>query len=181
MMIKSKFSFANLEISQKEPFGYRRWLRNLYLLDIFADHQLKLPCQQIVLEISEEEDIENMKAFRLIVHRLKNYCFLIAIDDFGKGYSKKQLVIELEPNFIKFDWYFSTDLSISPKKQRFINFNFEYCKGDMETILEGIEEPQDLATAKLLVVSIAKGFLLGKPDLLSEMKAPLNSFKYQLK
>jgi hypothetical protein len=39
----------------------------------------------------------------------------------------------------------STDLSISPKKTDLINLNFEYCKGDMETILEGIEESQDLA------------------------------------
>jgi EAL domain-containing protein (putative c-di-GMP-specific phosphodiesterase class I) len=138
--------------------------------------QITIPCQRIVLEISEGEKIEDMNGFLQIVSRLKNYGFLIAIDDVGKGFSKLQRIIELEPNFIKLDRYFSVDLSTSPKKQRFISLILDYYKGSVKMILEGIEKNEDLATAKLLGIPIAQGFLLGKPGLLSEANTSWESF-----
>jgi EAL domain-containing protein (putative c-di-GMP-specific phosphodiesterase class I) len=136
-------------------------------------NQVTIPRQRIVLEIIEGEKIEDMKAFREIVMRLKNYGFLIAIDDMGKGDAKLQRIIELEPNYIKLDRYFSVDLSLSTKKQRLIHLIMDFCKGCTETILEGIEEPRDLAMAKLLGISMAQGFLLGEPSLLSKGNTPL--------
>jgi EAL domain-containing protein (putative c-di-GMP-specific phosphodiesterase class I) len=172
---------------------YRKNNKNLIFVNVFPStlsnpsffyfleqslNQITIPYQRIVLEINEGETIEDIKAFRQIVFRLKNYGFLIAIDDLGKGFSKIQRVIELEPNFIKLDRYFSVDLSLSTQKQRLIPLVMDFCKGCAETILEGIEEPKDLATAKLLGVSIAQGFLLGKPGLLSEVNTSLQRFNY---
>jgi EAL domain-containing protein (putative c-di-GMP-specific phosphodiesterase class I) len=141
-------------------------------------NQITIPRQRIVLEINEGEKVEDMKVFRQTVIRLKDYGFLIAIDDIGKGDAELQRIIELEPNFIKLDRYFSVDLSVSTKKQKLIRLILDFCKGYIETILEGIEEPQDLATAKLLGVSIAQGFLLGEPRLLSEVNTSWKSIKY---
>jgi EAL domain-containing protein (putative c-di-GMP-specific phosphodiesterase class I) len=133
----------------------------------FLDHllnQLTINCHQIVLEINESKKIEDMNSFCKAVSQLRNFGFLIAIDDVGKGNSDLQKIIELEPDFIKLDRYFSVDLSKSNKKQRLIRFLLDFSKDHSQIILEGIEKPEDLATAKALGISIAQGFLLGKPE-----------------
>jgi EAL domain-containing protein (putative c-di-GMP-specific phosphodiesterase class I) len=148
-----------------------------YFLDKLLS-KITIPCQQIVLEISEGEKIKDMKTFRKIIRNLKSYGFLIAIDDIGKGHSKLHRIIELEPNFVKLDRCFSLDLSISPKKQEIIRIIMDFCKEYTETVLEGIEKPQDLSTAKLLGIPIGQGFLLGEPCLLSKVNKPWKRFTY---
>ncbi|UOF92822.1 EAL domain-containing protein [Fodinisporobacter ferrooxydans] len=127
-------------------------------------HQTTISCQHIVFEINESEKIENTQLFLEAMLRLKNYGFLLAMDDVGKGETSIQKLFELKPDFIKIDKYFSNDLSFSDKKQKFIRFLVDVCKDHGKVILEGIEKPEDLAAAKSLGVPIAQGFLLGKPD-----------------
>ena len=132
--------------------------------------KISISCQQIVFEVIETEKIEDMKLFREVICRLRNYGFYVAVDDIGKGVDDIQKVLELEPHFIKLDRYFSVDLSKSPQKQKFIKLMIDFCRGTSHIVLEGIEKPVDLAMAKILGVPIAQGFLLEKPDLLRNVK-----------
>ncbi|GIM45017.1 diguanylate phosphodiesterase [Collibacillus ludicampi] len=133
----------------------------------FLDHlskQLKVSCSQIVFEINEAKKIEDMTLLYKAVSHLRSYGFLIAIDDIGKGDSDLQKIIELEPDFIKLDRYFSINLSLSNKKQRFINLLMDFTKDYSQIILEGIEKPEDLTVAKELGIPFGQGFLLGEPS-----------------
>lgn len=139
----------------------------------FINHMLKkvtINCHQIVFEINEAEKIENIHALNKVVSLLRDYGFLIAIDDVGKGRSDIQKIIELEPNFIKLDRYFSINLSQSSKKQQLIHLLMDFSKNHSKIILEGIENPVDLATTKALGIPLAQGFLLGKPEISSVLK-----------
>jgi len=145
-----------------------------FSLDNFLN-RISIPCHKIVFEVNESERIENLNLFRTVINHLRNYGFLIAIDDFGKGEADIQKIIELEPQFIKLDRYFSINLFMSTQKQRFIQLMIDFCKGSSQVILEGIEKSEDLAIAKMLGVPIAQGFLLGKPDLLENIYDLLNT------
>lgn len=120
----------------------------------------------IVFEIVECEHISNIPALRQSIAFLRSHNFRIAIDDVGKGSSTLETVLELEPDFIKLDRFFSLDLSLSTTKQKMISLFAEYCKNNSQLILEGIETAEDLAIAKCLGVDIGQGYILGRADLL---------------
>ncbi|MDR4886278.1 EAL domain-containing protein [Fredinandcohnia sp. QZ13] len=120
--------------------------------------------QEIILEISESEFVEQYETFRERIYLLKELGFRIAIDDYGKGYSDIKNILELEPHYLKLDRYFSKNLALSSKKQELISFIKNFCeKYGCNIILEGIERKTDLETAYNLGVQYAQGYLLSKP------------------
>lgn len=125
--------------------------------------RIKIPQQQIVFEINEAESIEDIRPLLEMVTHLRNCDFLIAVDDVGKGDSAIQKIIELDPDFIKLDKYFSVNLSRSNKKQQLIQLFLDFSKEKSQIILEGVENAEELAIAKTLGISMAQGYFLGKP------------------
>jgi EAL domain-containing protein (putative c-di-GMP-specific phosphodiesterase class I) len=124
---------------------------------------------EIVLEIIESEEIFNFNFmdFKDKIRQIKEYGLLIAIDDFGKGFDRFSLLIELESDFLKLDHYFAKDLFNSKQKQLAISLILDYCSNSScSLILEGIESKLDLVAAKAINIPFAQGFLLGKPGLL---------------
>lgn len=122
-------------------------------------------CQHIVFEISELEDIHDQTRLIERIKELKELGFKFAIDDVGKGYSDFQTIIEMEPDYLKVDRYFSQQLSQFPKKQSFIQLVNEYSqRNGCELILEGLETVEDLEVARQLGVKYAQGYLLGRPE-----------------
>jgi EAL domain-containing protein (putative c-di-GMP-specific phosphodiesterase class I) len=125
--------------------------------------------RNIVFEINEAEKISDMRSLRRAIIFLKDKGYTVALDDFGKGESSLQTVIELEPDFVKLDRYFAIDLAVSKEKQAVIQILLDICQDkNMKLILEGIEEPADLAVAKALGVHFGQGYLLGKPIPITE-------------
>jgi EAL domain-containing protein (putative c-di-GMP-specific phosphodiesterase class I) len=122
-----------------------------------------LSSQQIVFEITEQEatDFESIKN---IINFLRKFGLSIAIDDFGNGFLDVQKIIEIEPEYIKLDRYFSQELSRSVKKQDVIKFLLEYCqKFNIDLILEGLETTDDIEVSKMIGVNYGQGFGLDKP------------------
>jgi EAL domain-containing protein (putative c-di-GMP-specific phosphodiesterase class I) len=120
--------------------------------------------KQIVFEINEFELTTNFDLLYQVITTLRKKGFRIAVDDFWKGSMGLRNMLELEVDFVKFDKYFSQKLSVSPKKQKFIELVHNFCKeNNSQVIIEGIEYPSDLAILKILGIPYAQGFLLGKP------------------
>ncbi|CQR46214.1 Putative cyclic di-GMP phosphodiesterase YliE [Paraliobacillus sp. PM-2] len=133
-----------------------------FLEHLLRDNQIRK--DQLVLEISESELIEDPPLFRMHIERLKQQGFHFALDDVGKGYANFDMMIDLEPNYIKLDRLFSYQLDQSKKKQNLIRFFLQYCKeNDIKLILEGLETEEELQVAKAVGITYVQGFLLGKP------------------
>jgi EAL domain-containing protein (putative c-di-GMP-specific phosphodiesterase class I) len=129
------------------------------------------PKRNILFEINEAEKISDIGLLRKVVHFLKDKGYAIALDDFGKGQSSLHTVIELEPDYVKLDRYYAAELAASKQKQNEIQMLLKLCQQkNMKLILEGIEEPTDLAMAKALGVHLGQGYLLGKPLPISEIR-----------
>lgn len=120
--------------------------------------------KEIIFEINESEGIFDIPSFSDGLESLKKEGFMFAIDDVGKGAASLRAIIELKPNYVKMDKYFSINLAISQQKQEMIKSVLTYCENTQtEFILEGIEKETDLKTAQKLGVPNGQGFLLGKP------------------
>lgn len=131
----------------------------------------QMESQEIIFEITEHEIISDIQALKYRICELKEYGFKFALDDVGKGYASVGLIVELEPDIIKMDRYFTTNIEASTKKQTIINFFLHYCeKFNVQLILEGIENEIELTVAKSLGLLYGQGFRLGKPALLCHPK-----------
>ncbi|HJV16846.1 MAG TPA: EAL domain-containing protein [Bacillales bacterium] len=120
--------------------------------------------KNVVFEIIETEKVDDEEKLKEKVQFLKKWGFQIAVDDVGKGWSSLCLIIELEPDFIKLDRYFSIDLANSAKKQKMIKLLLHFFEDtDTKMILEGIETSSDLRMAQSLGIHFCQGYLLSKP------------------
>lgn len=124
--------------------------------------------EQIVLEISESEVIDDFKELKKGISELRELGCLFAVDDVGKGYANFQTIIELEPEYLKLDRYFAQNLYQSKQKQTLIELFVHYSEqSNSKIILEGVENVEEIETAKSLGIQYAQGFGLGRPALLS--------------
>jgi len=124
--------------------------------------------QHITFEIVETERTDNLSLLSERIKLMKSLGYFIAIDDVGKGYSSLNMIIELEPHFIKLDQYFSNNLSQSMLKQKMISSLLDYAQfSNSKVVLEGVEYDVDYLVAKELGIHICQGFLFEKPQRLS--------------
>lgn len=122
--------------------------------------------QRVVLEINEsitEERVWNDPLFARRIQDVREQGFRIALDDVGEGVTSLRKIVELSPDFIKLDRFFSRELSRSGRKQKMVRLFAEYCRNDAGLILEGIEREEDLRQAAVLSVPFGQGYVLGKP------------------
>lgn len=69
--------------------------------------------ERIVLEITEESAVHNCKLFEEAVSYYRNRGFKIAIDDFGAGYGELKMLSVIEPDFVKIDRHFISNIDKS--------------------------------------------------------------------
>jgi EAL domain-containing protein (putative c-di-GMP-specific phosphodiesterase class I) len=127
-----------------------------------------IPTEKVVFELNECGYIKNYDLLKQTIFHLRKKGIQFALDDVGAGYCSVPRMIALEPEILKLDLSLAQNLSKSRVKQRLIEMFVHYCQKDITLILEGIENPCDLAIAKSLGISIGQGFLLGKPAYLGK-------------
>lgn len=177
---KAISSYQNAGYSKKEGYIFVNIFPSTILNPAFPSFVENIllkfsSTQHIVFEISESEIIYDYKIFQHIIFQLKGLGCLIAIDDVGAGNSSMKSIIELEPDYIKLDMYFSEDLNKNIKKQRAVYTYLNYCnETNTKLILEGIEVESDLLTSKKLGVHFAQGYLLGKPKQIENVESYLS-------
>lgn len=131
------------------------------------DKQYHKVCTQMVLELNEtneEHEVWNSETFKDCLRELRKRKIPFALDDVGTGQASLQKLIDLAPEYVKLDRFFSKDLSDSVNKQKIISFFVDYCDSHSKLILEGIETSDDFHTAKDLGVEFVQGYLFGRPN-----------------
>ncbi|MFN3976843.1 MAG: EAL domain-containing protein [Aquificaceae bacterium] len=139
--------------------------------DNFVESVLKLlktynlEPSQIVFELTERESIKNISLAERFCKNLKNKGFLLAIDDFGSGYSSFHYIKSLPVDFVKIDGEFIKDLDVDLKDRIFIESILSLAKGlGIRTIAEWVEREEVYNILKEIGVDYAQGFYLGKPS-----------------
>jgi EAL domain-containing protein (putative c-di-GMP-specific phosphodiesterase class I) len=133
-----------------------------YLNELLAD--VRRRPQNVVIEVSEREAIEDYSAFRAALRHYSELGFSIAVDDTGAGYSSLEAIVELEPDFLKLDISMIRGIHEHLLKQELIKAIVSFSKNiDATIIAEGIETQEELTTLEDLGVPLGQGFLFGRP------------------
>jgi EAL domain-containing protein (putative c-di-GMP-specific phosphodiesterase class I) len=122
----------------------------------------------VVLEITERVALGERQVFRDALRKLKREGFGIAIDDMGSGYSSLKALVEVEPDYLKFDISLVRDIDRSLIKRSLLETLVDLSsKIGAKVIAEGIEMEPELATLREMGVPLGQGRFLGPPVLVS--------------
>jgi EAL domain-containing protein (putative c-di-GMP-specific phosphodiesterase class I) len=135
-------------------------LRNEGLRATLEKYQLEP--ENLVIEISERESIENFAIFRELRDTYHELGVQIAVDDAGAGYSSLQAIMEIAPDYMKADLALVRGIDTDPPRR-------EVVKGlrgvaeriGAEVIAEGIETEEELRVMRELGVRFGQGYLFG--------------------
>lgn len=118
----------------------------------------------LCLEISERHQlgavrgpVEAMRA-----HRARD--LKIAIDDFGTGFSGLQLLYAAEPDFLKIDRFFVSDIATDPKKRLFVTsiVGIAHLLG-ITVIAEGVETLREYYVCRAVGCDLVQGYFVQPP------------------
>lgn len=117
-----------------------------------------------VMEITENSVIDDFAHMRHVVDRLRDQGFRIAIDDAGAGYAGLQTMVEIEPDFIKFDMSLTRHLEGSLVKQKLVGTLRDFCQqAGITLVAEGIKTQAQLDALLALGIAYGQGFLFAHP------------------
>jgi EAL domain-containing protein (putative c-di-GMP-specific phosphodiesterase class I) len=123
-----------------------------------------LPHENVVLEINERVAFDGRADAASVLGELKRQGFRIAIDDMGAGYSSLHSVVEMEPDYMKFDVSLVRNIDRSLIKRSLLETLVELAaKIRAEVIAEGIESETELRAVRELGVRLGQGRYLAAP------------------
>ena len=125
-----------------------------------------VPCDRIVLELTEREALPNMAQVRAMIEELRGTGIRVALDDFGSGFSSFLWLKFLPVDFVKIEGSFVQQIVNDPHDRIMVeHINAMAHEFGLQTIAEYVEDEE---TAKVLVeigVDYAQGYYFGRPAL----------------
>jgi EAL domain-containing protein (putative c-di-GMP-specific phosphodiesterase class I) len=116
------------------------------------------------IEITESAMVGGLPQAAEIIFRLRKMGISMAIDDFGTGYSSLSYLPSLAFDVLKIDRSFVKDLDGQPESESMIRTLIGLAHNfGMRVIVEGVENPKQLAIIKALGANGVQGFLTGRP------------------
>ncbi|MFO0946871.1 MAG: EAL domain-containing protein [Planctomycetota bacterium] len=118
---------------------------------------------RVVVEMPESW-VGNTQEMRGLVKQIRANGMLVAYDDFGAGQSRISDLLEVPPDFLKFDRQLITQLAENRLKQGLVRAVVDACRDlGVTTIGEGIEEREDQRACRELGIDLGQGFGLTRP------------------
>jgi diguanylate cyclase (GGDEF)-like protein/PAS domain S-box-containing protein len=124
---------------------------------------------RISFEITETAAVGDLASARNWVRRLKELGCLIALDDFGVGFSSLGYLRALEVDYVKIDRSFVHDLSTNPTNRALVQaVNTVAQAMGKEVIAEGVESEAHADLLRGMGIDHAQGFHWGRPVEMNE-------------
>ena len=118
----------------------------------------------VVFEISERHALgQPSDAIGPVMH-YKHHGFRLAIDDFGTGFAGLQLLYFAEPDLLKIDRFFISDIADDAKKKVFLAHivNIAHLLGSV-VVAEGVETEREFFACKEIGCDLVQGWLAQHP------------------
>jgi len=129
-----------------------------------ALHDTGLDPATLTLEVTETALMLDPKATAARLHSVKALGVRIAIDDFGTGYSSLAYLRQFPVDALKIDRSFISEIASSGQSAALIHTLVQLGKTlDIETLAEGIEDPDQLRTLQREQCDHGQGFLFSRP------------------
>jgi EAL domain-containing protein (putative c-di-GMP-specific phosphodiesterase class I) len=119
---------------------------------------------RVVFEVVESEKTIDADHLSRILSRYRDAGFRVALDDVGAGYSSLNMIHRLRPDFIKLDMDLIRGVHLDPYKALIAMKILEISAGlGIATIVEGIEEEEELLWAREHGATFAQGYHIARP------------------
>ena len=119
---------------------------------------------RIVIEVTETALITSMEEASSNLMHLRNQGFLVALDDFGSGYSSLRYLTTMPVDIVKFD--ISLIRALGQEAQfRLVSHLVDFISDTgQRTVAEGVEDEQVLQQVRAAGFACMQGFLVGRPQ-----------------
>ena len=135
-----------------------------------------LPAEKLTIEITETAQIENSRQARQTLAQLRRAGIRLSIDDYGTGQSNLEYLTEIEADEIKIDKRFVMTMRDSQRNLEVVKSTIDLAhRLGAVAVAEGIEDTPTLALLEQLGCDVGQGYLLGKPQLFSELVNSLSA------
>lgn len=126
----------------------------------------------ITIEITEEQAFSNADTSMHNIQLLSEFGCAIAIDDFGTGYANYERLKSLQADIVKIDGCFVHEIESDQLDAIIVKSIIEIARAKQLTVVaEYVETEAQKAMLLALGVDYLQGYLIGKPQPLSELKA----------
>lgn len=131
---------------------------------VSAIEQAGIPHGNVIFEVIESEQSQDINHLKNILRFYRDAGFLIALDDFGSGYSSLNLIHQLRPDFIKLDMELIRNVHQDAYKALITRMILELAQSlNIKTIAEGIECAEELHWVRTHGADFVQGYLIAKP------------------
>jgi EAL domain-containing protein (putative c-di-GMP-specific phosphodiesterase class I) len=129
-----------------------------------AAKKFGFPVERIIFEVTEAEKVIDNKHLKDIVDHYRSIGFLIAIDDFGAGYSGLNLLADVQTDIIKLDMALIRNIHNDKTRGIIVKAITQACNDlNIKIIAEGIECCDEMFFLKDLGIELFQGFYFAKP------------------
>jgi len=124
----------------------------------------RVSARQIVLEITERDELHDLDHAADVVRQLRDYGFKVAIDDVGVGHSGLSHLKGLGANIIKIDKFFIDTITEDASTAVIVEMLVRLAQDlHMAVIAEGIETEEQKRALLACGVSHGQGYLVAPP------------------
>lgn len=127
-------------------------------------NRLGIDRSRIVFEVVETDRVQDLNHLSGILDYYRSTGFRCALDDFGEGFSDEDTLRALQPDIIKLDRKYVTDIDTDPEKHQMAQTIFEQGRSMGATMLaEGVETRAEAATLARIGYHLQQGYWYGRP------------------
>ena len=128
--------------------------------------------RQVVLEITEQEELEDLAGAASVIAELREYGFKVAIDDVGVGHSGLSQVQRLGANILKIDKFFVDSMGRDSTADAVVRMLVQLAgELKMKVHAEGIETDEQMSALIACGVEEGQGYLVSRPLPVAEFNA----------
>jgi EAL domain-containing protein (putative c-di-GMP-specific phosphodiesterase class I) len=119
---------------------------------------------RVVFELLEDENVKDFAVIKRFIKKVKNLGVMIAIDDFGAGYSNFERLLEFEPDILKIDGSLIKNIASDPYSRNIVETIVSFAKKQkIITIAEFVENEEIFKILYDLGVDYSQGYYFGEP------------------
>ena len=144
-------------------------------LTLKTARQVNFPTNRLIFEFVESEEVIDPKHLLSIIEEYRRRGFLVALDDFGAGYSGLNLLADLPVDIIKLDMALTRNLAKRPAAHAIVRSMVDLAKTlGSRVVAEGVETMDEYLALCDCGIHLMQGYLLAKPafEALPEFKLP---------
>ena len=125
-----------------------------------------VPCDSVVLEITEREALPNLTQVRTVIEELRESKIAVALDDFGSGFSSFLYLKFLSIDYVKIEGSFVRQIAVDARDRIIVEqINSMAHRFGLKTIAEFVEDAETARVLAEIGVDFAQGYYCGRPAL----------------